>query len=810
MNQLKQKKYLCIEKSGIILPEGALFDSFYQDELTMFLNEQCELEEFTFIIAVTKHDAVYGAELAIRHGISLSVEGVEYKFEAINLEKYTNEQKYRALLAQAKEPQLFESSLQSLLNSLIKKIPLKYTKEEVIKLVVDAAPTELQINGIQASVVAFEKAKIFFEDQNKKIEDFIQPRESEFVKVIKMSYQNELVEHIKSNPGVYILNDKMGSGKSQSVILPLFNYFSTTDEKPILIAPTKALTKQLVNDARNYQYQKKNNNNITVSGVAACVISATTNWKYKKFSNQSKISLIEEYEECESSLCSKKLMHPQTLSRCSEAMDHWLTLLQKQTVVIADAMFSNFSALQLVKMRKNITVVKNTDIGFPFAKELIIQPYELHLKSMLMSLKNDDKVAAFCDGSHAYDAKFKNIQTAIEKETGNKPIVVDRGYIDKTNPEYFVDIEKSLEEGSCHLYSPVITSGVSIVTDAISSVHIFACQTLLPTQLIQSSGRFRKSNVIHISFSSYEHYQTTGLNHIFNEQAYEAYELESKNDLAKLKKDNNCIKVLERLNHNRIMRRNYVYVSLKLFDKMGYKITIDGTTNTKELAQSKKYLKQIKKFDTDTFISVVQQAEYDNINYHFLQKSEQDLIASELLKLEAMTLLQFYNLTSIEEKSEAARLVEFDDKAKSRVPLKNVSIFHKQFCEVKEPKKAIICQIFDEIFSILNINVTTFTGKYYSKNVDELINYICTKKIIFKNEEYIVRKELIKLGCSTSITLEFNKRGVLTRELLKKLFKITQISKRSGTGQRLTEYYYLCPDQSSNVLYYYNLRYGEG
>ena len=322
MNQVKEKKYLCIENSGIILPEGAHFDSFYQQDLVMFLNEQCESEEFTFIIAVTKHDAVYGAELAIRHGIKLSVEGAEYDFEAINLDKYTKEQKYRALLTQAKEPNLFEHSLHSLLNALIKKIPLKYTTEEVIKLVVDAAPSDLQINGIQASVVALKKAKVFFEEQNEKIEGFIQPRESDFVKVVKMSYQNELVEHIQNNPGVYVLNDRMGKGKSQNVILPLFNYFSGTDKRPILITPTKALTKQLVNDARNYEYQKEHSNNITVSGIAACVISATTNWRFKKFSNQSNITLIEEFEECESSICSKKLMHPQTLSRCSEAIEH--------------------------------------------------------------------------------------------------------------------------------------------------------------------------------------------------------------------------------------------------------------------------------------------------------------------------------------------------------------------------------------------------------------------------------------------------------------------------------------------------------
>ena len=811
LNQVKEIKYLCIEKSGIILPEGALFDSFYRIELTTFLNKQCESEEFTFIIAVTKHDAVYGAELAIRHGIKLSVEGIEYAFEAINLNKYTEEQKYRALLKQAKEPNLFEHSLDSLLKALIKKVPLKYTTEEVITLVVDAAPVDLQVNGIQASDLALKKAKTFFEEQNEKIADFVQPRESEFVKIIKMSYQNELVEHVKSNPGVYVLNDKMGSGKSQNVILPLFNYFSTTDKNPILIAPTKALTNQLVSDARNYEYQKKHTNNITVSGIAACVISATTNWMFKKFSNQSNITLIEEYEECESSICTKKLMHPQTLSRCAEAMEHWTTLLKKNTVVIADAMFSNFSALRLVQMGRKITVVENTDIGFPFTKELIIKPYESHLNNMLASLKNNEKSAVFCDGGHAYDGKFKNIQTAVEKETGKKPVVVDKGFLEKNKHEYFVNIEKSLEKGNCHIYSPVLTSGISIVTDSISSVNIFACFTLQPNQLTQSAGRFRKSDVVHISFSSNERFQITGLNNIFDEQTYEAYELESKNDLVKLKKDNNCIQVLERLNHNRIMRSNYVYVTLKLFEMIGYKITIDRKDDIKDLAQNKRFLRQIKKFDKDTFISVVQQVEYDNLSYHFLRKSEQDLIASEQLKLEAMTLLQFYNLASIEAKSDAQKLVEFDDKAKSRPALKNLSIARKQFDEVQEPKKAILSQIFNKIFSILNININTLCGEYNVKDIDKLVDYIRTEKIIFKSEVYIVRKELTQLGCSINIKKEYTGkdecRGTLSSNLLRILFKLKQKSKRASTGQRSIESYYLCTEKNDSINYYYNLRY---
>jgi len=250
---------------------------------------------------------------------------------------------------------------------------------------------------------------------------------------------------------------------------------------------------------------------------------------------------------------------------------------------------------------------------------------------------------------------------------------------------------------------------------------------------------------------------------------------------------------------------------MKLFEIIGYKITIDRKDDIKDLVQNKKFLRQIKKFDKDTFISVVQQVEYDNLNYHFLRKSEQDLIASEQLKLEAMTLLQFYNLASIEAKSDAQKLVGFDDKAKSRPALKNLSIARKQFDEVQEPKKAILSQIFNKIFSILNININTLCGEYNVKDIDKLVDYIRTEKIIFKSEVYIVRKELTKLGCSINIKKEYTGkdecRGTLSSNLLRILFKLKQKSKRASTGQRSIESYYLCTEQNDSINYYYNLRY---
>jgi hypothetical protein len=802
---LKQVKYLCIEKSGVIIPENANFDSFYQEELVLFLAKQHNNDEFEYILAVTKSDAVFGAELASQYGLGLIIDGFLYNFREINLVKFSKEQQMRTLLKNAKEPSLFFAALDGLLNSIIKVVPLRYSVDDAQTLIVEAVPKNLIINKVFARKLATDKAKLFFDEKYNYIVDLTQPRQSKTVKKIKLSYKHELVEHIKAKPGLYVVNDKMGNGKSQDVILPLFNYYCSTDAKPILVSPTIALTKQLIEDARNYEYQK-NNKLDGLAGLAACVISATTNWNFRKYSPKSTVTLVEEFEECEASICSKALMYPKQLSRVTEAMEHWLTLLQKETVVIADAMFSNFSALQLVKLGRNITIVENTDKGFVFEKELVIQPYEQHLQALVENLNNNKTCIAFCDGSHAYDGKYKNISKAVSQSTSIKSVTVDKNYIQEFGKNYLADIDKSISDYQFHLYSPVITSGISIVSNKVDSVNIFACQTLLPTQLLQSSGRCRKSKVINISFDLRERFSSITLCKIFDEEANDKYKLIPEYELNQLRKSPNCDRVLERIQHNRIMRRNYVHVSLTMFECMGYKIT--RVLDEKTLKENKKYLKQIKKLNQKEFIKLVEQINFDEFDYHFLKRAKFGLTSGELQNLEALRLLSFYKVTTPEDRGDIKKLVNFDDKAKARSALLNLNILHDNFCDEEEPKKAVLTKIFKDIFSILNICSSLFTAKYTDHDIDNLANYIRSSNVVVESKKYSVRKELLQLGCSTNISGEYENRGSLSQSLLKKLFKLRQVSKRYGAkdsqGQRPTEYYYLCLKQSKQIAYYFN------
>jgi len=800
---LKQVKYLCIAKSGVVLPNGVEAEHFYREDLSMFLAEQLKrqtLIEIDYVLVVGETDVVFGAELAIQYGLTLSVYGYEYDFRDHEITDSTKEQVLRELLSVSKEPKLFTQSLNELLNKLIKKVPLQLSEEQVEKLILAATPQALNIGGEKATDVAKRMVMDFFEQKKREVKDLVSPRLSDQVKEICLSYKNELVEYIKHNPGFYVLNERMGAGKSQDVIIPLFNEFSSTDLKPIVITPTIALSTQLINDKRNYQHQKE----LDVSdlkAVAACVISATANWKYQKYGKDSKVCLIEEFEECESAICSTELMYPKTLHRCSEAMEQWQNLLQTETVVVADAMFSNFSAQQIVKTGRSITLVKNTDQVNYQAKKLTVYSYQKQLSKLVDSLNAGDRAIVFCDGSHKFNGKFKTIAKVIEEQTDVTPIVVDSVFIQKDNPEYFYNLTSRVEEEQCHIFSPVVTSGVSVVTDKVNSVNIFACHTLLPTQLVQSSGRFRKSQDIDISFDNWSRFTTTGKKQIFNELAYKAYEEQCLSEPSSLFNDKNCQLVLDRIAHNRRMKQNYVFTTLQLFKEMGYDITLENNRDGSEAIGT--LIKKLFKQNKNKLIEIAIDTVYDKSEHYFLKNSFGILTNEEQFKLHVYELQRFYNTNSFDNVNSAEQLIEFDKGAKSRKHLEHLLVLEGGFCSIKNPKLVVTQKIFKDIFQILNIDLVSLTASYKIDDIDKLAQYIKSEKIA----NYKVRDELIALGCSTIITSEYKSRGKLSQGILKVLFGLKQLEHRSGKGSRQTEYYSLCSRNSELIKKYFDLKF---
>ena len=468
-------------------------------------------------------------------------------------------------------------------------------------------------------------------------------------------------------------------------------------------------------------------------------------------------------------------------------------------------MFSNFSALRITNTGRTITIVKNTDEIKVNNKALRVYSFNKNLDLLLNQLKNDKRCVAFCDGSHKINGKFKTIANVVREETNVTPIVVDSVFLKDEQPDYFCDLTTNIEKEQLHLFSPVVTSGVSVVTDKVDSIHVFACQTLLPTQLAQSTGRFRKSNQIEISFDSNHHNLNTDIKIIFQELTYNPYEKQFIEDLDQLYENSYCHRVLERVSHNRRMREYYTFTTMQIFKEMSYEVSISDTESDDNPIQ--KMIQKIIKANKEKLILIASETEYDKAEHYFLKKSFHQLLEEEQFRLEVFNLQEFYQIKSFENTTEAEELIKFDDNSKSRIKLEHFRILHGEYCNTNDPKLLVIEQIFKDIFKILNISLIDYSAKYTTESIDTLAQYIKTGKV----EGYKVRDELIALGCSINIIGEYENRGKLPQGILKKLFGIKQKDKRLGAcdhkKERPAEYYYLCMKKNQQISKYYDLKY---
>jgi hypothetical protein len=799
---LNKEKYLCIEKSGIILPANVNFESFNQLELEFFMRENVDNDE-TYVIAVTKYHAIIGAKLALKYNVKLFVDGVDYSFKPLEITILKEEQTARLLLQQAKEPVFFKAALDNLLALIVKDVPFKFTKNEAIDLVVKTTPDELMIKGVEAKQIALEFSLNYFNEDYENIKDLIQPRESEFVSKVKLSYSNELVEFIKSNPGIYILNGAMGSKKTQNIIKPLFDSFCLSGDKPLLIAPSIALTRHLISDERNYESLKKSQLT-NVVGIASCVVSATTNQNFiKNYNPKSKVTLIEEFEECETNITNKDLMGDKTLKSCVKAMQEWIELLKKETVVIADATFSNFSVTQLSKLGRKIIVVGNSDITNSGDKTLALNVFEQHTLNIIDELNNDKTCAIFCGGGHRYNGRFRTIKKAIIENTKVIPMTVDSQFIKTNNgKKYLVDIDKSISENKCHIFSPVITSGVSITSDKANSINIFACKTVTPIQLAQSLGRFRKAKNINISFDHRSSLINTTKEHIFKAEISNEIIDITHEDILALKSNTFCEKVIERIQHNLSMRKNYVHVSLLISEILGFTITREALKNVQ--LNGNKLVSKARELNKSEYVREVENTVFNVKEYSLLKKFKEYLSAKELELLDIYELQRFYNIGKAKEN--IGKLISFDKNGKLRPRISNLAKLNHYFTNNPSSKELAYAKIFIEIFQILNLSSRNLEGQFTKYNIEELSSYLRNDVIEVNGEEKKICDLLISLGCSEKISKDYVDVGRLTQTLLKKLFFLKQKGKRTGTenskGERPGEYFFLCPKRSAQVLYY--------
>ena len=350
--------YLCIENYTSTIPENSYIEEFKVQQLSQlkeYLNNNNSTDYILLIDSVNKELVLSVAQIAFKFCLKFQINGFEYDFEKVGQSGLKDFKEFLVLIDQAKDFFFFETVLNNLVLSLSRYVPVLFNEQKAIEIVSAAfsfnhqIPLQNKNETIKAKEYAIRYITQFFVARKSKVKKYISAEESKNVIRVELDFKSELISFIANNPGVIVLDGYVGSGKTKDGIIPCFDYFCGVKQKPILITPYIALTQKLVNDDRNYKVAQEKNILSQQPGIASCVDTVTTKRAFIEYIEMSNVALIDEYEECINAFTQNSRISGSLSSRVL-AIKEFFKLLNKPQVIIADALFSDLSAKQIVRM----------------------------------------------------------------------------------------------------------------------------------------------------------------------------------------------------------------------------------------------------------------------------------------------------------------------------------------------------------------------------------------------------------------------------------------------------------------------------
>ncbi|EWH06636.1 hypothetical protein AT00_09280 [Pseudoalteromonas lipolytica SCSIO 04301] len=550
----------------------------------------------TLVVQSSDGKHIYiAAETAFKAGTELSVNGRLYRFQVGN-EHLSQRQITIELMKLAKEFVFFKAVQSKLINMMLLESPLYYSEQQAI----DSVKSIFQIDSyishremghrINKKVNTVEHLQAEFDKRRELAKSFISISPRSSLIYTNLDFEKHLIEYVLENDGLFVLNDKIGSGKTKH-LLQLFEYFSDSGLKPIFVTPFVALTKKIIDDDRNYRSDKAKRDVDSLPGLATCIDSISAKRQFDGFRESSQITIVDEYEECINSFTQSARMG-QTLTSRYQALAKFVKLLNKPKVILADALFCDLSIEQLQKLtNKKIHILSNSAAPKYPAKKIHVLDDKQHLFNLIEARKSGESMAIFNDASQQKFNKFKSVFEAITEGENNIGYCANAKFLrSKSGQEYLRNIDKELIEKKVHQFSPSITSGHSFEQVEMDSVNIFSNKTILPTQIIQSTGRFRLNYKVYLSFYKpnipvdFEVSHQAIKDELIKEELYKnssAEEEELQNNLY-------VDVIVQRVRQQRLMSKFYCANTLLMLEHLGCEITYGSNFEEhKEIAKKR-------------------------------------------------------------------------------------------------------------------------------------------------------------------------------------------------------------------------------
>ncbi len=713
--------------------EQLLVEQFRFDELAD-LKRFIKRYKYATLHVLNDHNSVINAaaNTAFKYGVHLVINQIHYKFNDDNTH-LNDRQVTIELITKAKELVFFKAVQHKLINTMLLESPLYYSEQQAIDSVKSIFQIDSYISHREMGQRINKKANTLdclqaaFDKRRKQAKSLISISPNSSLIYTELDFEKHLIEYVLENDGLFVLNDKIGSGKTKH-LLQLFEYFSDSGLKPIFVTPFVALTKKIIDGDRNYMSDKAKRDVDSLPGLAACIDSISAKRQFDGFRESSKLTILDEYEECINAFTQSARMG-QTLTSRSQALAKFAKLLNKPKVILADALFCDLSIEQLQKLtNKKIHILSNSAAPRYSAKKINVLDDKQHLFNLIEARKSGESMAIFNDASQQKFNKFKSVFEAITDGDHNLGYCTNAKFLrSKSGQEYLRNIDKELIEKKVHQFSPSITSGHSFEQVEMDSVNIFSNKTILPSQVVQSIGRFRLNNKVNLSFYKpnipvdFEVTHQAIKNELIKEELYRNSSVEEEELQNNLYVD----VIVQRVRQQRLMAKNYCANTLLMLEHLGCEITYGSDFDDHKNIAKKKLSYAESTLSAQYLFSNLEESVSEDKYLRLLSKSHW-CTEEEEQKIKTYEFINYYQLHN------HAMLIEevlaFDSFGQGRQYISNIELINSNI-GLKERELAYKKLVLGKLAKVTEL-LESDTPKWTSYDAASFVDWLSKEKLI--------------------------------------------------------------------------------
>lgn len=716
---------------------------------------------------------------------------IEYDFDKIFEPSESRGMNLLKLLSVANEPVLAGAVVKMLFNYLKNVIPHKYDLDAVLDFIRQHTH-ELVDNAMTVRIF-----RSLYEKHKKNVISTIKPSMHPNLISKAMSYSTELATYLKQNNGIFGLVAPMAAGKTVNGILPLFQAcLRELKKRVVLITPTIALSKALAqgfDKSLHYQQYETVDNVDHLPGLICCVNSLVTKDNFFRYAKSCDVILVDEWGECLSQL-TEHLFQDNKLSNRAALTEKLYSLLSKDKVVLADALLSDISARHILQStNRELTLLKCSDTALT-ERTVTLYSRSMHIDTVINQTQASKCEVGFCDGGQKLSSAYFDLGKVVEDGLNGKVNLINADYLQ--SPEGLAFIKnplKKIQEAMFTLFSPAITSGQHFPFEQFIRINQFACETISPLKLVQSSGRFRNASNIQMSFS--ERRAEYHNDHV----AIRTMEVLGTTTVEEFAEEMGAVmgnpwaeRIVERIAQDRLLRQHYANNSLILFEQLGTRIIRKDVSKGKAAPKISK--SEAIEYPLELLSDEMYQAMLTCLGLLNDKQRQQVKI------YEALAFFNVLQMPAIHEQT-----LEFDQDGKGQMYVKNTRLIRGAETAIGLSSEDKLRQlVIRKTLDTLGIDAYTFTGAFGYPQIAKLETFFQSGRIKLMGSD--IQMKHIRKSLFDIPNKRYQNKGAFSKLLLDRLLGLKQIQARRDKSKSSGEYSYrVCPESANRLNYFYGL-----